>query len=414
MTSHFFLFGGAITQERLSWVEGCLKFFFVNLNPENLLHHTRDSGEGIFVFLLTGDALYSLHEPETLRIWEIILSLPSVRIICDREELERRGISIEGLKMKHYDQVIDHNRLGVSGQQSFWNDVAQIARQHEQPMPSTIGYLQLESPYMHRSAVSAVRCLAAALDVHASVDLYAYLDGVHVSHSGQNPTESENIGSGLEAISEKAAKRGLQCQMIACSKYAASRGYSTWDDGKGQVVSACTIRPFRIRSLTEMIHRFRRNHVILGENVASIHMKKDTSPSFSSEETGLFPPLTILITSTPYGTENALGAISLGVAAAAQGIVTRVIFIEDGVYGLSGSHQLEKGAPSFNLQEIINLVAGSDNLQFFAFQPSLHLREVTKNPKLNAVLDIGMPELGNLLFSSPKGGQAGHQRVLFF
>jgi tRNA 2-thiouridine synthesizing protein C len=94
--------------------------------------------------------------------------------------------------------------------------------------------------------------------------------------------------------------------------------------------------------------------------------------------------------------------------------VTRVIFIEDGVYGLSGSHLLEKGTPSFNLQEMINLVAGSDNLQFFAFQPSLHLRGVTKNPKLNAVLDIGMPELGNLIFSSPKGVQAGHQRVLFF
>jgi tRNA 2-thiouridine synthesizing protein C len=414
MTSHFFLFGGAITQERLSWVEGCLKFFFVTLNPENLLHHTRDSGEGIFVFLLTGDALYSLHEPETLRIWEIILSLPSVRLICDREELDLRGISIEGLKMKHYEQVIDHNRLGVSGQQSFWNDVAQVARQHEQPMPSTIGYLQIESPYMHRSAVSAVRCLAAALDVHAAVDLYAYLDGVHVSHSGQNPTESENIGSGLEAISEKAAKRGLQCQMIACSKYAASRGYSTWDDGKGQVVSACTIRPFRIRSLTDMIHRFRRNHIILGDNVASIHLKKDAPSLFPSDETGFAPPLSILVTSTPYGTEKALGAISLGVAAAAQGIVTRVIFIEDGVYGLAGSHQLEKGTPLFNLQEMVNLVAGSDNLQFFVFQPSLHRREVTKNPKLNAVLDIGMPELGNLIFSPSKGVQAGHQRVLFF
>jgi tRNA 2-thiouridine synthesizing protein C len=292
--------------------------------------------------------------------------------------------------------------------------VAHFARQHEQPIPSTIGYLQLESPYMHQSAVSAVQCLSAALDVHAAVDLYAYLDGIHMSHTGQNPTESGNIGTGLEAVSEKAAKRGLQCQMIACSKYAASRGYCTWDDDKGQVVSACTIRPFKIRSLTDMVHRFGRNHIILGENVASIHTKKDAPSSFPSEEKGLRPPLVILITSTPYGTEKALGGISLGVAAAAQGIATRVIFIEDGVYGLAGTHHLEPGTPCFNLQEMVNLVAGSDNLQFFAFQPSLHQREVTKNPKLNAVLDIGMPELGNLIFSSPKGVQAGHQRVLFF
>ena len=107
--------------------------------PENLLHHSRHE-EGVFTFLLTGDALYSLIEPETMRIWEIILSLPSVRIICDRQELSLRGISVEGLKMKHPDQVIDHNRLGVGGQQSFWNDVAKIARQHEQPIPSTIRY----------------------------------------------------------------------------------------------------------------------------------------------------------------------------------------------------------------------------------------------------------------------------------
>jgi tRNA 2-thiouridine synthesizing protein C len=198
MSSHFFLLSGAITQERLSWIEESLKFYFINLNPENLLHHTKDQAEGGFSFFLTGDALYSLHDPETVRIWEIILSLPAVQIICDRQELALRGISVEGLKMKYYDQVSDHNRLGVNGQQSFWNDVVKIARQHEQPIPSTIGYLQLESSYMYRSSLSAVRCLAAALDAHASVELYAYLDGIHISHSDQNPTDADNIGGGLE------------------------------------------------------------------------------------------------------------------------------------------------------------------------------------------------------------------------
>ena len=91
-----------------------------------------------------------------------------------------------------------------------------------------------------------------------------------------------------------------------------------------------------------------------------------------------------------------------------------MIFIEDGVYMLTGIHQMEEDTQAFNLQELIDVVAGSDNLQFFAFLPSLHRRGITKNPKLNSVMDIGMQELGQLIFSSPKGVEAGHQRILFF
>ena len=414
MNPHFFLLGGPVSQERLSWIEECLKFYFVKLNPENLLHHSK-SLEGVFTFLLTGDALYSLHEHGTARIWEVMLALPSVRIICDRQELAVRGISVEGLKMKYPEQVIDHNRLGIGGQQSFWNDVAKIARQHEQPVPSTIGYLQLESPYMHRSALDAVKCLGAALEMHSSVELYAYLDGVHCGHINQSPTESENIGAGLETLGEKASKRGLSCQMIVCSRSAAARGYSTWDDGQGQVVSACTIRPFRIRTMNELVDRFGRNHIILGGDVASIQMRKEgQAPSFPLQEAGRSPPVTVLITGTPYGTERALGAISLAVACAAHGILARVIFIEDGVYALTGNQVQDTESPSCNLQEVIDAVAGSSNLELYAFQPSLHQRGIAKNVKMNAVLDIGMTELGQLLFYPPKDLQAGHQRVIIF
>jgi tRNA 2-thiouridine synthesizing protein C len=344
-----------------------------------------------------------------------MLALPSVRIICDRQELALRGISIEGLKMKHPDQVIDHNRLGISGQQSFWNDVANLARQHEQPVPSTIGYLQFDSPYMHRSALAAVRCLTAALEAHASVELYAYLDGVHCGHTGQTPTEFDNIGVGLEEISEKASKRGLICQMIVCSRCASARGYSTWDDGQGQIISSCTVRPFRIRNLNEMIDRFGKNHIILSENAASIQMKRDGQPQgFPQTDTGRSPPLLIFVTAAPYGTERAFGAVSFAIASAAQGILTRLVFIEDGVYALTGSHMQEEGSPVFNLQEVIDAVAGSRNLELYAFLPSLHQRGLAKNVKMNTVFDIGLAELGQLLFYPPKGLQSGHQRVIFF
>ena len=414
MTAHFFLFGGSLSQERLSWIEECLKFYFVNLNPENLLHHTKTL-DSVFVFLLTGDALYSLQDPRTVPLWEIILSMPSVKIVCNLRELELRGISAGRLKMKNPDQVIDRNSLALNGQPSFWKDVMKYARQHEQPVPSTVGYLQTESPYMHQSARAALQFLDAGVEAHASVDLYAYLDGVHLGHTGQNPSESDNIGKGLEEISEKASKRGLACQMIASGRCAAARGYSTWDDGKGMVVSTCSIKPFRIRELKEMVHQFERSHVILAKDSGCIQLKKEgQSTSLVQLENGKKPPITILITRSPYGTEMAFGAISFATACAHEGISTRVVFIDDGVYALMGEHKLDEGTHFFNLQEVVNAVAGSGNLQFFAFQPSLNQRGIQKNRNLNAVLDIDIPELGQLLFFPPSGVSANHQRVIFF
>jgi tRNA 2-thiouridine synthesizing protein C len=415
MTSHFFLFGGPLSVERLSWIEESLKFFFVKLNPENLLHHTKAPRDAVFLFLLTGDALYSLQNPQTLPVWEIILSMPSVKIICDLKELELRGISIGRLKMKNPEQVIDQNSLALNGQPSFWKDVMKYARQHEQPVPSTVGYLQMESPYMNQSSHAALQFLTAGVEAHASVDLYMYLDGIHLGHIGQNPSECTNIGSGLEDLHDRAQKKGLACQMLACGRCAAARGYSTWDDGQGVVISTCTVKPVKIRNIKEIIDQFGRNHIILAKDSGSIQFKKEGGvSSFPLQEKGRAPPATIFITRMPYGTEEAFGAISFAVACAYEGIMTRVVFIEDGVYALMGEHKLEKGTHFFNLQEVVDAVAGSENLQFFAFQPSLNRRGIIKNKKLNAVLDIGIPELGQVLFYLPNGVSANHQRIIFF
>ena len=414
MTSHFFLLEDAVSPERLSWLQESLKFYFVKLNPENLLHSTK-TRDAVFTFFLTGDSLYSLQNPETLQIWEVILSLPSVKIVCDSQELSLRGISIERLKMKSPEQVIGYNSLALDGKSSFWKDVMKYARQHEQPVPSTIGYLQVHSPYMHRSAAALLQCLNAAVEAHASVDLYCYLDGIHAGHTGQNPSEADNVGNGLEEVSEKTAKRGLQCQMLACGRCAAARGYSTWDDGQGIVISTCTIRPVKIRNLNEIIDQFRRNHIILGENIGSIHPKKDAvSATPGASDKGKAPPLTILITDSPYGTEMAFGGLSFAVACAYQGIQTRVIFIEDGIYALTGSHRFDRPSKAFNMQEVIDAVAGTDNLQFFVFVPSLQKRGISRNKAMNGVFDIGPEELGNLLFTLPSGSSASHQRIIMF
>jgi tRNA 2-thiouridine synthesizing protein C len=414
MTSHFFLIDDPISPERLGWIEECLKFFFVKLRPENLLHSTKNP-DAIFTFFLTGDSLYSLHNPETQQIWEIVLSMPSVRIVCDNEELTLRGISVERLIMKNPDQVIVQNSIALNGQPSFWKDVMKHARQHEQPVPSMVGYLHLTSPYMNRSSTTLLNCLQAALEAHASIDLYCYLDGIHVSHLGQKPSETDNIGNGLIELAERAAKRGLQCQMFACARCASARGYSTWDDGKGVIISTCAIKPFRIRNLNEVLDQFRRNHVILAENCASIQLQKGDMPApFSALDRERVPPLTIFITGYPYGTELAFGGLSLAIAAAFQGIPTRAIFIEDGVNTLTGEHHVLRSSPFFNLQDVIDAVAGSENLQLFSFTPSLQKRGMTKNPKLKGVLDIGVSDLGSLLFCSPNDIAASHQRIFFF
>jgi tRNA 2-thiouridine synthesizing protein C len=415
MTTHFFLLSGPLSVERLSWIEESLKFFFVQLYPETLMHRAL-AGSPVFSFLITGDALYSLEEPETQQVWSVILSLTAVRMICDRNELELRGISVGQLKMKYPDQVIDQNGLAADNQPSFWKDVAGLVRQNRPPLPDSIGWLQAESPYMHLSTWYGLRCLSAGLEARLSPELYAYIDGIHMGHTGQNPTESENIGRGLEELHDRSVKQGLPSLFFACNRCATARGYSTWDDGEGTVISTCTIKPFHIRDLNTMIDRFARPHIILAGNAGSIQFpKKGPAVSFDrAEKSSTAPPVTILVTRSPYSTEHAFGAISFAVACAHQGILTRVIFIEDGVYSVAGSHRTPPESVPFNMQDVINTVAGSENLHFFALVPSLQRRGISKNKNLNAVLDIGFPGLGKILFYPPGNVVAEHQRVLIF
>lgn len=414
MTSSFILIATPVPVERLSWIEECLKFFFVQLYPETMVHQPRAESP-VFTFLLTGDALYSLEDPETVQIWNIILSFAPVRLICDREELDLRGITATQLRMRFPDQVITANTIGIDGQPSFWNDVVSLARLTKPPLPGTVGWLQCESPYMHRSAQHGIRFLSAALADRLGIDLYTYLDGTHLVHNGQAPAEDENIGAAIEELDGRAARYNLPFHLFVCNRNATARGYSTWDDGQGTVISTCAIRHAKIRDLNVMADRFRQNHIILSAGAASLQFRKGASASFDrAEKNSTAPPVTILITRSPYSTADAFGAVSLAVACAHAGILTRVIFMEDGIYALTGTHRTPSSVPPYNIQEIINTVAGSENLHFFAFTPSFQRRGTTRDPSLNAVLELGYPGLGKILFYPPANVHADHQRVLVF
>jgi tRNA 2-thiouridine synthesizing protein C len=415
MKPHFFLLSSPVPLERLSWIEESLKFFFVQLFPETLIH-SKATETPVFTFFLTGDALYSLENPETLQVWNIILSFPPVRIFCDRQELDLRGITLGPLRMKFPDQVIDTNSISARGTPSFWKDLAETARQNKPPIPDIAGWLQTGSPYMNRSAWHGISFLSAALEEHISGELYAYLDGVHMGHHGQHPTEGENIGEGIVSLHEQATRSKLNFLAIGSGRCASSRGYSTWDDGQGSVISTCTVKPFKIRDVSQMIDRFTHTHTILAPDAGVLHIPKTSAAtSFDrAEKTSKAPPVTILITRSPYSTGHAVGAVSFAVACAHAGILTRVIFMEDGIYAVTGNHRAPIVLEGNNIQDIINLVAGGENLHFFAFTPSFQKRGITKERSLNAVLDIGYPGLGKILFYPPGNVQAGHQRVLIF
>ena len=304
--------------------------------------------------------------------------------------------------MKNPNQIIDQNGLASNNQPSFWNDVVMLVRQQNRPphASDSIGWFQIESPYMHRSAWHGLKFLSSALESRFSVELYAYLDGIHMGHTGQSPIESENIGRGLEDLYDLAGKQGLTCQILACNHCATARGYSTWDDGKGVIISTCAIKPFRIRDLNAMVDRFEHSHIILSENAGSIEFPwKGSAPSYDrSEQNSNSPPITILITKSPYSTEHAYGAIAFAVACAHQGILTRVIFLEDGIYALKGDTKVCPDSVGFNIQDYINAAAGDENLHLFALTPSFQKRGTTKNKNLKAVLDIGYPGLAKILF----------------
>jgi tRNA 2-thiouridine synthesizing protein C len=413
MASHLFLLGGPVSLERLSWIVDALKIFFVNRSPESFLKSPTGQ-EPAVSFFITGEALYSLQGRESRPLWESILSLPSVRITCDREELDLRGLSVDSLKVKFPNQVLDQNGRRISHPRSFWRGLIQAGRKSV-PGTASLGFLLLNSPYMHRAPGQALTCLHGALEEGLAGDLYLYLDGIHAGHLNQRPSECRNIGQGLEELDRIARKRGLPLQILACERCAAARGYSTWDDGRGVSVSACTIGPVKIRNLNTLLTRFSFPGVILGECAALISTGREERPAPDAwlEREGDAPPVLILITRSPYGTELAFGALSLAIACAHRGIATRVVFLEDGVHALSGTHAPEAEDPVFNLQDIIDAAEGP-GLQLYAFVPSLQRRALAKNPRFSSVFDIGLKELEEILFSMPRGVRADHQRILFF
>jgi tRNA 2-thiouridine synthesizing protein D len=79
-----------------------------------------------------------------------------------------------------------------------------------------------DGPYISEYSEMAYRIARAALNAH-KVNIFLYLDAVHMPKSGQNPAFFANVGRFFEELAAKGAI------IRACPRCATARGYKAMD-----------------------------------------------------------------------------------------------------------------------------------------------------------------------------------------
>jgi len=412
MNGNVFFTLESLTTERLSWLVELLKYYSTRLYPDSLHHHPRTLTPP-FTFFLLGDACYSLIRRQHVHFWEILFRLPCFQCIFEPMDLCMRRISIEPFRMRFPDQIIPVAPGDDTSGRSLWDCLLDVPG--TPPGTSSIGFLLMHSPYMYHSASGVVDLFRTAVRRGISPELYGYLDGVHAMHRDQRPINCENIGKSLLYVYNSAVKAGLSPLYLLCPESAACRGYSTFTGENGKVISASLIPHARIRSLHHIASRFTRGHRILSHTSFSLDVVAHRRiPRIGVFPKGKKPSLVILATHSPYGTEFTKGAITLAVACAHQDIFTRVVFIEDGIYTLTGQHSPEGMWQGCDLQSIIETTSRIDNLEYFAYTPSSQARGIAGYALMKGVCPVSPAEFSQVLLLPPAGLEVDHQRVLVF
>jgi tRNA 2-thiouridine synthesizing protein C len=351
---------------------------------------------------LTGDALFSLIDSRTGNIWRTIANDPGVRITVDGSELLLQGL-IERIPSEFPSITIS----APDDVQNLWHALitALIAARRG---CDGIGFLLCHSPYMYRIPLFMLRCFAAICDAGLQPELYTYLDGVHVIHQGQKPSEFENIGEGLCDVPGHFAGTGNNFWFAACSRCASARGYLSLNPSTGFCEPSSCIDPVVLRPLKDIIGRLSGDHILIspmsGCLVGELHRPGEIQP----------PGLVIFITSPPYGTEWAFGGITFAITAAMKGIQTTVIFIEQGVYAVHGTHDLTEGQKIFNIQEIIASTMDVPALSYVVHAPSLDERGITISPQFSMIRQIPDHGLGTIVAEKGEGSSPHTAHLIFF
>lgn len=412
MNGNVFFTSEPLTTERLAWLVELLKYYTTRLFPESLHRHPRTPTPP-FTFFLLGDASNDLIGRHHLPFWEILFRLPCFRCVFEPKDLHLRKISIEPFKMRYTDQIVPVAPGSDPLGQSTWDLLIEAISTG--PGSSSIGFLQMHSPYMFESASYVVDLFRAAVRKRISPEFYGYLDGIHAMHRDQRPLHHENIGESLSNVYKVALSRDLSPTYLLCKESAASRGYNTFTGDGGKVVSASLIPHARIKSLENIISRFCMSHRVLSHTSFFVEVVAHRKiPSIARSTECKTPSMVILATHSPYGSEYTKGALSLAVGCAHQGIPTRVVFIEDGVYTPTGLQSPTGMWADIDMHTLVGETSRMDTLEYFVYTPSSQARGIAGNIPLKGVLPINATEFSQVLLVPPSGFEVDHQRVLVF
>jgi len=412
MYSNIFYTSEKLTLERFTWITELLKLYCTRHYPESLHHHPRTPVPGFSLFL-SNDACYCLVDHRLSKLWDILFRLPHVRFIFDSRDLLTRGISIEPFSRRSPDQIVCAGS-GTSGTGSSFAEILLKATQQE-TKDRCLGFLQCASPYLNTSPSTIIDLFHAAVGKKISPELYGFLDGVYLMHHDQRPTMTVNAGDMLLKVNEAAQKKGLSPLFLVCSRSAASRGFATFTGNKGKVISSCTIPPARIWDISQIASRLCRIHPVLSHSACAIQLPRNLKvPEIRSPGHSDHPSLVVLVTHPPYGNEMAFGALTFALACSHLGIFTRVVFMEDGIYSLSGHHKLSDTDPVLNIQSVITATNGTGNLEYYAYTPSFRERGLSGSPACKGVQMVDPAMLSQIFFKAPGGILTDYQRVLLF
>ncbi|MBD3254608.1 MAG: hypothetical protein GF383_05920 [Candidatus Lokiarchaeota archaeon] len=386
------IFTEKISIERLSWFIETLSYFNLRIYKE-LIN---------FQVFLSGDSLYTLKDKRSLKLWNNGLKNNNLHLYLDPWDLRLLGVDINYLKSKNPDQIHITQINKQITPFDFW--IFLLNEVHTFFNESRLGFLEMRGPYISRTSLHAIRALNIAVSKGLSPELYLYIDGIHLSHDYQQPSEFENIGNAIRDVEKKAKEKNLKTTMLACARCGVARGYIR--DEKVNVFhqSSDAIPSVRFCNLNRIIERFELNHVILSPSSGLIIFQNSTSNQK--------PSLLVLITHSPYGSEWTFGGVSFAIAAANHGIHTDVVFIEDGVLISTGKHFITNDDKIFNIQEIIEATYDIENLHYYLFRPSLKLRGLEKFILIEGLDLIGHNQLCNLI--GLNSTEDYHRRILFY
>ena len=389
MISFFLIFSEILSLERLEWVSALV-------GPTQTSLHIG----------ITGDALYSLNDARFAIYWKRIIQSQECYLTLDRWEAEIRGLTFEELTQNFSKKSQFFFHFSSKSSIGFWEAFINAGKEKNR-VENYMGFLQMEGPYMDRSSVYALRFLEASLNTDTHAQLFCYLDGIHMGHVNQLPSEFENIGQKFSSLFKQFDAEGTILKSLVCSRCGTARGYNDSLPQHSGPLHQSLISGFHLCNLNEIVDKFEKQSPILAANVGYwYHLPGNAD---------IVPPeILLLISHTPYQEEYTFGGLSFAMACANHGIHISVIFIEEGVYSLVGRHQIHSNDHFFNIQEIIDATWEMENLDYFVYLPSLDMRNISIDGEVDYIKSLSSEDLSDLMTNLLKKENSNMGRIIYF